>query len=114
MTIKQANVTINIANMDRSVSFYRSLGLEMKGRWGDHYAQFTAPGVLIGIHPSNNLLGNSGNLSIGFSVDNIEEAKALLEANSITATERIEEGGQFLIFNDPDGTSLYFIKSKWG
>jgi len=28
-------------------------------------------------------------------------------------TERSEEGGQFLHFADPDGTPLYFIKSKW-
>jgi len=29
-------------------------------------------------------------------------------------TERSEEGGQFLHFADPDGTALYFIKSKLG
>ncbi len=114
MGIKQANVTINIASMDRSVSFYQSLGLELKGRWGDFYAQLTTPGVLIGLHPSKVLPGNSGNLSIGFSIDNIDEAKTLLQNNSITFTERQEEGGQFLHFTDPDGTALYFIKSKWG
>jgi hypothetical protein len=32
---------------------------------------------------------------------------------NINVTERKEEGGQFLHFNDPDGTALYFIKSKW-
>ncbi len=114
MVIKQANVTINVANMDKAVSFYQSLGLELKGRWGDHYAQFNSPGVLIGLHPSKNLSGNSGNLSIGFSIENIDDAKTLLNSNAISFTERQEEGGQFLHFTDPDGTSLYFIKSKWG
>ena len=115
MTIKQSNVTINIQDMDRSVSFYQSLGLELKNRWGNFYAQLAAPGIVIGLHPGNgNLAGNSGNVSIGFTTDNIEETRSSLEKLSIAITERKEEGGEFLHFNDPDGTALYFIKSKWG
>jgi catechol 2,3-dioxygenase-like lactoylglutathione lyase family enzyme len=115
MSIKEANVTIMVKDMDRSISFYESLGLTTKDRWGNHYAQLTAPGVVIGLHPTsdNNFAGNSGNVSIGFTVDNIEEAKSMLEELSINATAREEEGGKFLHFNDPDGTALYFIKPKW-
>ena len=70
---------------------------------------------MIGLHPTsdNNLVGNSGNVSIGFTTDSIDEAKALLQPLSIPTTDRQEEGGQFLHFNDPDGTALYFIKPKW-
>ena len=101
--------------MDSSISFYQSLGLVIKNRWGNHYAQLSAPGISIGLHPANNgnLKGNSGNVSIGFTTDNFEEAKSSLERLSIIVTERNEEGGQFLHFNDPDGTALYFIKPKW-
>ena len=56
---------------------------------------------------------NSGNVSIGFTTDKIEETKSALQKLSINATDRTEEGGQFLHFNDPDGTALYFIKPKW-
>ena len=111
-----ANVTINVKDMDMSVSFYQSLGFELKNRWGNFYAQLTAPGIVIGLHPTGNkdLAGNSGNVSIGFTTDNIEETRSFLQQLSITATERSEEGGQFLHFNDPDGIALYFIKPKWG
>ena len=115
MTIKQSNVTINVKDMDQSVSFYQSIGFSVKNRWGNFYAQLTAPGIVIGLHPTSNgnLAGNSGNVSIGFTTDNIEETKASLQQLSINSTERSEEGGQFLHFNDPDGTALYFIKPKW-
>ena len=115
MTIKQANVTVNIKDMDQSISFYEAIGLTVKNRWGNYYAQLTAPGIDIGLHPTGNgnLAGNSGNVSIGFTTDNFDETKTFLQQLSIPVTERSEEGGQFLHFNDPDGTALYFIKPKW-
>ena len=115
MSISDSNVTIKIKDIDMSISFYESIGFITKNRWGNHYAQLTAPGIVIGLHPSNekNLNGNSGNVSLGFTTENIEETKSLLEKLSIKITERKEEGGEFLHFSDPDGTSLYFIKPRW-
>lgn len=115
MEIKQANITVNVKDIDLSVAFYQSIGLLLKNRWGNFYAQLTAPGITIGLHPTHgeNIKGNSGNVSIGFTTDNIDETRSSLEKLSINFTERSEEGGQFLHFIDPDGTALYFIKSKW-
>ena len=115
MAISEANVTIMVKDMDRSVSFYESLGLVTKNRWGNNYAQLTAPGIVIGLHPTaqENLTGGSGNVSIGFVADDLDEAKLLLEKIPVQATAREEEGGKFLHFSDPDGTALYFIKPKW-
>ena len=115
MTIKGSNVTVNGKDLDKSISFYESIGLIVNNRWGNYYAQLNAPGVVIGLHPTTdiNLKDNSGNVSIGFTADDFEEAKSLLQRLSIKTTEMQEEGGQFLLFNDPDGTSLYFIKPKW-
>ena len=115
MPIKESNVTIMVKDMDRSVSFYESLGLTTKNRWGNHYAQLTAPGVVIGLHPTgdNNLTGTSGNVSIGFTLDDFDEGKSMLDKLSVDATPREEEAGKFLHFTDPDGTALYFIKPKW-
>ena len=114
MSIKGTNITINVKDLEKSISFYQSIGLTIKNRWGNHYAQLTAPGIAIGLHPSNdtNLHDNSGNISIGFTTTNFEETKALLEKLKIQSLDRSEEGGQFLHFSDPDGTSLYFIKPK--
>jgi catechol 2,3-dioxygenase-like lactoylglutathione lyase family enzyme len=115
MTIKESNITINVKDLDKSILFYESIGLTTKTRWGIHYAQLTSPGLVIGLHPTSetNLHGNSGNIAIGFTTDDFEEAKSLLQNLSIVTTDRQEEGGQFLHFNDPDGTALYFIKPEW-
>ena len=115
MTIKNANITVNVKDMDQSIAFYTSIGLTVQNRWGNYYAQVTAPGVVIGLHPTKaeNITGNSGNVSVGFTADNFEEADSLLKQLSIAVTSRKEEGGEFLHFTDPDGTALYFIKPKW-
>ena len=112
--IEESNVTINVKDLDRSMSFYKSLGLSEKSRWGDYYAQLTAPGITIGLHPTDELKlkDNSGNVSIGFTTDNFEDTKALLKSLNIQTSDRQEEGGEFIHFNDPDGTALYFIKPK--
>ena len=115
MTIIESNITINVKDLDKSISFYKSIGLTEKNRWSNHYAQLIAPGLVIGLHPTGdkNLTGGSGNTSIGFTTDNFAEAKSHLIELDINAQTREEEGGQFLHFNDPDGTALYFIKPKW-
>lgn len=114
MIIKESNITINVSDLGKSVTFYESIGFTVKNRWGNHYAQLTAPGITLGLHPTNdsNLTGNSGNVSIGLIMEDIFKAKSLLEELSIKITERQEEGGLFFHFVDPDGTALYFIKPK--
>lgn len=115
MQIAAANLTVNVKDMDKSISFYQSIGLKLEKRWGNHYAQLTSPGLVIGLHPTSegNLKGNSGNVSIGFTTDDFDATKAELQELSIPITERQEEGGKFIHFNDPDGTALYFIQPKW-
>ena len=114
MSITHTNVTIMVRDMDRSVTFYQSIGFTLANRWGNHYAQLQAPGITLGIHPaSGEILHGSGNVSIGFTSDDFEQATTLLKELSIPADPREEEGGRFLHFTDPDGTQLYFIKPKW-
>lgn len=113
MAIIDSNVTINVKDLDTSISFYQSLGFSVKNRWGNYYAQLTAPGITIGLHPTTEEnIPNSGNVSIGFTTDNLEQAKSELNQLTIALTERKEAGGQFLHFTDPDGTALYFIEPK--
>ena len=115
MAINASNLTINVKDMDKSIGFYQSIGLKLEKRWGNHYAQLTAPGLVIGLHPTSgeHLKSDSGNVSIGFTTDDFEGTKAEFQALSIPLRERQEEGGKFLHFNDPDGTALYFIQPKW-
>ena len=99
--------------MDKSVAFYQLIGFTIKQRWDNHYAQLSAPGITVGLHPTNDSISNSGNVSIGFTTDNFEESKDQLNSLAIQTQLREEEGGKFIHFSDPDGTALYFIKPKW-
>ncbi len=114
MLTKEANITIMVKDMKKSISFYQSIGFTLSRQWDNYYAQLVIPGATIGLHPANKdePMTGSGNISIGLSTDNIDEAKTLLAGLSVTAIDRNEKGGQFLHFSDPDGTALYFINPK--
>ena len=115
MEIKDSNITIMVEDMNASISFYQSIGLTVKQRWADYYAQLTAPGITIGLHPAgdSNYVNGSSNISIGFTTENFEATATALQQMHIDFTSRNEEGPQFLHFTDPNGTALYFIKPKW-
>ena len=104
MEIRNTNITINIKDLEKSLSFYQSIGFSLKSRWGYHYVQLTAPGIVLGLHPSDeiSLTAGSGNVSIGFTTDTFEKTKSDLQKLYITGTEMQEDGGQFLHFKDPD------------
>jgi catechol 2,3-dioxygenase-like lactoylglutathione lyase family enzyme len=103
-----------VSDMDKAVTFYKNIGFELKQRWNNHYAMMTAPGITIGLHPSDNPATSSGTVSIGFMIDSIDEAKELLDTYNI-ACSREDDGksGIYLHFKDPFGTSLYFVKPAW-
>ncbi|MBI9036425.1 MAG: VOC family protein [Bacteroidales bacterium] len=115
MKINKSNITIHVKDMNESIAFYESIGLTLENRWANHYAQMVAPGITIGLHPGSehDAEAGSGNVSIGFTTDDFEEAKLLLNRLSIKTTIRQEEGGTFIHFNDPNGTALYLIQTKW-
>jgi hypothetical protein len=99
--------------MHASIDFYESIGLKLKQRWDHHYAMVETEGVTLGIHPGGDEHSGSGTVSIGFMIADINEAKALLENNSIDAKYEDGKSGTYLHFKDPDGTILYFVQPKW-
>ena len=112
--INTTNVTIMVKSMDDTIRFYENIGLTLKNRWGDHYAMMETAGLTIGIHPSDGSKINSGNVSIGFMIDKVEEGKTLLEKNNIPYKFFDDEkSGLYLNFSDPNGTFLYFVQPKW-
>src|SRR5213594_1589604 len=78
-TIKTGNVTIMVKDMDKSIDFYKNIGLELKQRWNNHYAQVAAPGVVIGLHPAKETENSTNSISVGFGVDSLTEAEKRLE-----------------------------------
>ena len=113
LIINESNVTIMVRNLDESIKFYESIGLTLKNRWENHYAMVETTGITIGLHPTDKTEFSSGTLSIGFMVDSIAEAIAMLEKNHITF--RLDDGksGKYLHFFDLDCTALYFVEPKW-
>ncbi len=114
LSIKNATITINVSNLDRSIDCYKTLGFILEKRWGERDAEMIAPGMIIGLHPIRGKpqISGSGNTSIGFTCDDYEKVKPLLTEKSISSSERNKEGGKFIHFQYPEDTSLYFIEPK--
>ena len=113
MRVTESNVTIMVKDMNRAIQFYEQIGLTLKQRWDNHYAMITAEGITIGLHPSESSELSSGSVSIGFMIETIGDAKALLDASKIDYHEDDGKSGIYVHFKDPDGTILYFVQPKW-
>ncbi|HUI01131.1 MAG TPA: VOC family protein [Nitrososphaerales archaeon] len=117
--IKETNVTVIVSDMNEAVAFYtETLGLELKARWGDEFAQVNAPGTMIALHPAvkgGAKPGDSESLSIGFGVDNLDATMAQLKKKGVRFTRVADDGPvKLAFFGDPDGNPLYLSQSKWG
>jgi len=114
-TITTSNVTIMVKDMDKSIDFYvKGLGLTLKQRWDNHYAQVEAPGVVIGLHPAKESGIKSSAFSIGFGIDNLADAEKRLSEMGVVFDKSEDKAGIFANFSDPDGIQLYFMQSKIG
>jgi catechol 2,3-dioxygenase-like lactoylglutathione lyase family enzyme len=112
---KNGNVTIMVTDLERAVRFYRdALGLSLTFHAGDEWAQLTAPGLTIGLHPRRaaSPAGGSGGVSLGFEVDHLEAAMAALQAKGVHFDPEIKDdhGVRIASFADPDGTPLYIAQ----
>ncbi len=116
----EANVTVMVTDLDRAVQFYTEvLGLALKQRMGDGWAEIEAPGLTIGLHPANAhgpQPGQTGSLSIGLGVAALEPAMVALQAKGVVFAPRISEDGpvRLAFFSDPDRNPLYLSAPKQG
>jgi catechol 2,3-dioxygenase-like lactoylglutathione lyase family enzyme len=111
--INDSNVTLMITDMSAAIKFYESLGLTLVQRWDDHYAMMTAGKLTIGLHPADGGPTGSGASSIGFFIDNIDDARAVLDVIKTPYKEEDGKSGHYLNFEDPWGNHLYFVKPGW-
>jgi len=118
--IKEANVTVMISEMDRSVRFYvDTLGLKLKSRHADQFAEVECPGLTIALHPvfeHGPRPGNSESLSVGFGVEDIDIEMANLKGKGVSFGRVSNDGPvKLAFFKDPDGNPLYLSQTqKWG
>jgi len=111
------NVTLMVSDFNRAVSFYTdTLGLTLKARYGDDWAEVQAPGLTIGLHPAGERRSTSitaEGLSIGLGVTGIEQVMADLQAKGVRFAPPglIDTGAERLAnFKDPDSTPLYLYE----
>jgi catechol 2,3-dioxygenase-like lactoylglutathione lyase family enzyme len=115
---KGGNVTLMVADMDRAVEFYaQKLGLELKVRYGNAWAEVVAPGITLGLHQARGPITRSDpniGISIGLEVDDIDatvgelQTRGVVFPSSIRETDDLREAS----FADPDGTPLYLAQIK--
>ncbi len=111
------NLTVMVSDFDRAVRFYtETLGLTLKTRAGDGWAEIAAPGVTIGLHaagPHGPQPGSSGGVSIGLQVDDLESAMGTLRERGVEFGHVTPgQGVRFAFFADPDRTALYLWENK--
>ncbi len=120
--ITNGNATVYVEDMSRAVDFYtRVLGLTLKARYGDHWAEVLAGHFMIGLHPKSDgqaKPGTRGSIQVGLVIDEpIEQAVAKLHSSNVPGVGEIHrgEGGNFVHFTDPDGNELYLWETpKFG
>jgi len=114
--IKEANVTVMVSDVRRSVEFYtKTLGLKLKAQYGPEFAQVEAPGTIIALHPARTNMQSSERISIGFSVDSLDKAIADLKSKGVEFSKVTDDAQvKLAFFTDLDGTPLYLSQSAWG
>jgi catechol 2,3-dioxygenase-like lactoylglutathione lyase family enzyme len=106
-----ATVTIMSTDLDRSIAFYiDTLGFKLLKRYGEHYAEIDASGLLLGLHPTVKTIMPGTNMSIGFDTTDIELNVAHLKTHGMQLS--IKQDGPIRIakFTDPDGNPLYLVE----
>jgi predicted enzyme related to lactoylglutathione lyase len=95
----------------------KPLGLKLKSRYGDYFAQIEAPGTTITLHPSSKKgpqADNSESLSIGFGVENLEAALVEFKEKGVEFSSGIVQDGsvRLAFFTDPDNNPLYLSQTQ--
>jgi catechol 2,3-dioxygenase-like lactoylglutathione lyase family enzyme len=116
--LREGNVTVMVSDMDSAIQFYvEKLGLTLKARYSDQFAQVVAPGLTIALHPADKQgrrSVRSEGLSIGLRVDNLERTMKDLKGKGVKFSRIVEDGPVRLAsFKDPDGNPLYLAESRW-
>lgn len=108
-----------VAEMDRAVDFYTGrLGLELRMRHGDDWAEVDGGGIRIGLHGgagtgASPLPGGT----VVFEVDDLDLAKASLEQKGLAFDEHLGEVpgyARYASFTDPDGNAMQLIEYAGG
>jgi catechol 2,3-dioxygenase-like lactoylglutathione lyase family enzyme len=115
MQIAVNQLIVLVADMDRSVEFYRdTLGLEPV-TVSEHWSEFQAGALTIALHPGRTDAQatfesgtDAGTVTIGLTTPNLADACATLRARgvSVDGPRDLEGLAPIATFSDPDGVSF--------
>lgn len=112
-SLTNCTVTVLVSNLDAAIAFYvETLGLELKTRYGEHYAEIQGPGLLLGLHPTEKSITSSDNLSIGFGVQDFDAEVQSLRDKGFDPRINREGFIRLAHFRDPDQNPLYLAEMK--
>lgn len=113
-----ARMTIRVMDLGRSVNFYtRKLGFRLAGTPGERFALLEGMGLTILLHrkfeqqPDRS---QSGTISIGIQVDDVNATRAELESRGVLFEgETVEADGMKIAFtSDPDDVPIFIVETS--
>lgn len=117
--LRATTVFFYVENLDRAVDFYtNTLGLALKVRHGNNWAEVNAGTISIGLHPleEGEKVSSEGGGTVSFAVSDLDAlVKQLKEKGAKIGEIRTPPRGRFVMGQDSEGNSLHFIEfsEKW-
>lgn len=103
-------------HMDAAVSFYRDmLGLELRSRVGDDWAQFEIGGSTMALHGTRGAPTPTAGATVVFEVADLEAAMRRLASRGVAFDSEITEvpdSGRFVQVRDPAGNVLQIYEPR--
>ncbi len=119
MELKASLAYYNVRDLDRSLKFYTEvLGLKLRLRHGNQWAEVNAGPINIGLHPTPDydFPDGKGGATVSFFVNDIEAvAKTLKARGAEVGPINNPPRGKYALITDPDGNKLHMIEfdPKW-
>ena len=112
--LQAVQVYYYVKNMDNAVKFYTEImGLPLKIRFENHWAEVDAGPITIGLHPTEDgkkpKQGDGGTVS--FPVSDIEAVVGELKKKGAKVGPiHTPERGKFVMITDPDGNMIHLVE----
>ena len=118
---RSASLALRVADLDRSIVFYcDGLGLELRYRVGQLWAEVQTDGLTIGLLVDARVGaqpgGDASTPAIALEVDDLVEARSRLRRQGVTLPDAVRGDGLVRVatFTDPDGHPLFLCEVLWG
>jgi predicted enzyme related to lactoylglutathione lyase len=113
-TIKAAQVYYYVSDMDKAIQFYtETLGLPLKIRFDNYWAEVDAGPITIGLHPTEDgkKPKQGGGGTISFRVADIESfVEEIKKKGANVGKIQTPERGKFAMISDPDGNMIHVVE----